>query len=495
LVEPVVPDQILPGKNDAGLEASRSLAAMEELERKVQEFLREDKGAKVDAKRIAALKTLLETVSSAEQNFKLQAEFERERQENAILQEVSLRLSSAAEIRDVLRAILESLRQVVEFDAAGIFVFNKEMQQIEVDMLAGYGGAQRRRVYTKFQEGVKHGEGIVATVVFSGKPLYVPDVKKDLRYVEVRPTTRSELAVPIFVRDELIGAFNLESDKVDAFSERDLRTLMTFASHAGVALERARSDRERQHTQRIAEELALARRIHTSFLPKVMPQFAPYDLGGMNFPSSEVGGDYFDFVRITDDDLGIIMSDVAGHGVAAALLMANFRACIRIESRAHYAIKTILERVNEFLVETNPPDSFVTGVYGVLNRKYHVLTYSNAGHNPPLILRKGEAPRLLEVGGPILGVLPEAKYQEAQAELLPNDILLLYTDGVTEARDESDQEFGLDRLADMAERHRNLSAHELARRISHEVQSFNAPDSTMDDLTLSVVKYDATEPH
>ena len=231
-----MPDQLLPGKKDAGLEASRSLATLEELERKVQEFLRDDKSAKLDAKRLSSLKSLLESVGSAEQNFKLQAEFERERQENAILQEVSLRLSSAAEIRDVLRAILESLRQVVEFDAAGIFVFNKEMQQIEVDMLAGYGGAQRRRVYTKFQEGVKHGEGIVATVVFSGKPLYVPDVKNDLRYVEVRPTTRSELAVPIFVRDELIGAFILEFDQFDAFSERDLRSLMTFASHAGVAL-------------------------------------------------------------------------------------------------------------------------------------------------------------------------------------------------------------------------------------------------------------------
>ncbi|MBK6766327.1 MAG: serine/threonine-protein phosphatase [bacterium] len=139
-----------------------------------------------------------------------------------------------------------------------------------------------------------------------------------------------------------------------------------------------------------------------------MPQFAPYDMGGMNFPSSEVGGDYYDFIRITEDDLGIIMSDVAGHGVAAALLMANFRACIRIESRAHYAIKTILERVNEFLVETTPPDSYVTAVYGVLNRKQNVLTFSNAGHNPPLLMRDRQQPVRLSDGGPILGFLPGA---------------------------------------------------------------------------------------
>ncbi|MCB1059284.1 MAG: SpoIIE family protein phosphatase [Calditrichaeota bacterium] len=492
MLDTLVPDFRLPGNSDPGAEFARPLASLDELERLAQDMIRESRSGAVSPERLTQLQELLQTIGTAEEYLKLRAEFERERHENAVLQEVSMRLSSAAEIRDVLRAILESLRNVVDFDAAGIFVFNKEMQQIEVDMLAGYGSSQRRRVYTKFQEGVKQGEGIVATVVFSGKPLYVPDVREDPRYVQVRPTTLSELAVPILVRDELIGAFNLESNKLDAFSDRDLRTLMTFASHAGVALERARADRERQHTQRIGEELALARRIHTSFLPKVMPRFSPYDLGGMNFPSSEVGGDYYDFVPITDDDLGIIMSDVAGHGVAAALLMANFRACIRIESRAHYAIEVILKRVNEFLVETNPPDSFVTAFYGVLNRKYNVLTFANAGHNPPLLYRKGEPPRWLSNGGPILGVLPDAGYQQDQIELIPGDVLLLYTDGVTETKNDADEEFGEDRLAELVEKYSNLTAHELARRISHDVHLFHAPDATMDDLTLSVVKYEPT---
>jgi len=489
-----VPDQRLPGLQDDGSDFSLPISSIDELERHVRDFLL-DQRLLADPERVDRLQDLLETIGSTSEHLKLQAEFERERLENAILQEVSLKLSSAGEIRDVLQAILDSLRTVVNFDAAGIFIYNKELQQIEVDMLAGYGDAQRRRVYTKFQEGVKHGEGIVASVVFSGKPIYVQDVSRDTRYVEVRPTTRSELAVPIKVRDEVIGAFNLESDKSDAFSGRDLRTLMTFASHAGVALERARADRERLHTQRIGEELALARRIHTSFLPKVMPQFTPFDLGGMNFPSSEVGGDYYDFVPIATDDLGIIMSDVAGHGVAAALLMANFRACILIESRAHYAIEVILSRVNEFLVETTPPGSFVTAFYGVLSRKHNILTYSNAGHNPPVLLRAGEPPLWLDKGGPVLGVLPDATYKEAQIELVPGDVLLLYTDGVTEAKNKNDEEFGEDRLIQFADKYKSLSAHEMARRISHEVHVFNEPESTMDDLTLSVVKYGPSESH
>ncbi|MBK8128428.1 MAG: serine/threonine-protein phosphatase [bacterium] len=189
------------------------------------------------------------------------------------------------------------------------------------------------------------------------------------------------------------------------------------------------------------------------------------------------------------------MSDVAGHGVAAALLMANFRACIRIEARAHYAIPTILQRVNEFLVETIPPDSFVTAFYGVLNREHRLLTYSNAGHNPPLLVREGAPFELLTEGGPILGVLPDARYEQARIELRPGDILVFYTDGVTEARTNAGEEFGVERLADLTNRYRNIPANELARRISHDVLSYHASDLTMDDLTISVVKYDGTESH
>ncbi|MBK8128427.1 MAG: GAF domain-containing protein [bacterium] len=209
MADPLATDFAPAPVSDGPRRTVRALSLLEELERQAQAYLRDLGGGKLQAERQRKLVELLNSIGAAQENLRVQSEFERERQENAILQEVSLRLSSAADIREVLRAILESLRQVVEFDAAGIFVYNRELQQIEVDMLAGYGGAQKRRVYTKFQEGVKHGEGVVATVVFSGKPIYVPDVLNNSRYVEVRPTTRSELAVPILVRDEIIGAFNL----------------------------------------------------------------------------------------------------------------------------------------------------------------------------------------------------------------------------------------------------------------------------------------------
>ena len=416
-------------------------------------------------------------------------EVERERQENQTLMEISMKLSSSSAIEDVLRTILDSLRQVVVFAAAGIFVYNRELGQIEIDMLVGYEGAEREQLHRKFQEGVKLGQGIVGTVIQTGEPIYDPDVRRDPRYIPARKATLSELAVPILLRGEVIGALNLEADQLDAFTERDLRSLTTFANHAGVALERARADRLRLHARRIQEEIELARRIQVSFLPSSTPSFAPYDLAGANIASSEVGGDYFDFIPITETDMGVAIGDVMGHGVGAALLMANFRACLRIESRNNFAIRTILSKVNEYLFETSLPESFVTAVYGVVDRRNHVFTYANAGHNPPLRMRKDGTLELLSVGGRLLGAFADVEYEEAAVKLAPGDILVFYTDGVTEAYDEREAEFGVERLAALVKEYRRLPAAEMVRKISERVVEFRAGTETVDDLTLSIVKH------
>lgn len=420
-------------------------------------------------------------------------EADRERQENETFARIGMHLSSAAGIENVLESILDALRQVVRFSSAAIFVYNRELGQIDLDLLEGYEGPEREKTRKKFQEGVKVGEGIVGSVIQSGEAIYVPDVRKDPRYIAARETTLSEVAVPIIARGEVIGAFNLESDDLDAFGDHTRRILSMLAANAGVALERARTDRIREQANRIQEEISLARRIQSSFLPRQMPSFKPYDLGGMNFPSSEVGGDYFDFIPITGDDLGIVVSDVTGHGVAAALMMANFRACMRIESRNNFAISTILSKVNDFLYETDAPDSFVTACYGVLSRKTHVFSYSNAGHNPPILMHADGRMEFLETGGLLLGAFPETHYEETTIRLSPGDILVLYTDGLTESQDESGREFGVERLQELIVKYKDLSALEIVRRISHDAHRFQSAKVGQDDLTLSIVKYGSTD--
>jgi phosphoserine phosphatase RsbU/P len=209
----------------------------------------------------------------------------------------------------------------------------------------------------------------------------------------------------------------------------------------------------------------------------------------MNSPSSEVGGDYYDYIAITENDMGVAIGDVTGHGIGAALLMANFRACLRIESRNNFAIKQILGKVNDYLYENNLPDSFVTAVYGVLDRRNHVFSYANAGHNPPFRMKKDGTVESLDVGGLLLGAFPNVAYQETSLQLEPGDTLVFYTDGVTEALDDAEREFGLQRLRDLIQLFRDLPAADMVRRITDTVHSYQSHDLPQDDLTLSIIKY------
>jgi sigma-B regulation protein RsbU (phosphoserine phosphatase) len=413
---------------------------------------------------------------------------EQKRQENETFLRIALKFSSKLNLDELLSTIAESLRQVVDYDAAGIFLVNRERNRVEVDFVRGYEKSDREQLKKKFKDGVLVGEGLVGWVVQHGEPVLVPDVQKDARYIAARNVTRSEVAVPIVSGGEVLGCLNLESNEQGRYSERDLQPLSTFASLVAVALDRERFHRESLLRRRLEEELSIARRIQLSFLPTTMPQFEPYDLGGLNFATLEVGGDYYDFIPITGTDLGVAIGDVAGKGIVAAILMASFRASLRLESRSNYAISTILHKVNRFLHESNPPEEFVTAFYGVIDRRHHVLTYSNAGHNPPYIVRAGhDIP--LDVGGLVLGSFLEAEYQEARVDLHPGDVLIFYTDGVTESRNESGEEFGVPRLLELVRTYRNLNAMDMVRRICREVQRFQSEAFAQDDLTLSVVKF------
>ena len=414
-------------------------------------------------------------------------EADHKRQENETFLRIGTKLSSMLNLDELLRTIIESLRQVVDYAAAGIFLINRETNQIEADFLLGYESSDRQQLQRKFKEGIPIGEGIVGWVIQHSEPVVVPDVLQDNRYILARDATRSEIAVPIIAGREIIGCLNLESNELGGFTEKDIEPLQTFASLVSVALERARFHRESIAKKRLEEELSIARRIQLSFLPTTMPQFEPYDLGGLNFPTLEVGGDYYDFIPITETDLGVAVGDVAGKGVGAAILMASFRASLRLESRSNYAISIILQKVNRFLCESNPPEQFVTAFYGVIDRRNHILTYSNAGHNPPFLVRNGQIVPL-DTGGLLLGSFSHAEYEEARVDLYPGDIMVFYTDGVTEAQNEQGEEFGVRRLLDLVRTYRDLGAMDMVRRICREVQRFESDAFTQDDLTISIVK-------
>lgn len=416
-------------------------------------------------------------------NAELYEQMHRKSLQNKLLLDSTQMLSSSIELDEVLENMMIALKKVVDYDAIGIFLLKSETNRIEPRVWSGFDQNDSMR-----RLGTKLGEGLVGWVVEHGVGIYVPDTRTDSRYIEARPETKSELVVPIKADDKIIGAFNVESDRVDPYSQEDLDFLTVFASQAAVSIERARMYKQIMLNRQLEEQLNVARMIQRTFLPRRNPKVTGFDIAGRNIPSQKVGGDYYDFIEIVDNQIGIAIADVSGKGMPASLIMAAFRASLIAEIRNNYAIRTILQKVNRLLHESMDRGTFVTAVYGVLDCKNRILTFANAGHNPPILLRKdGTSEELLE-GGLALGILDDRLYEERPVYVGSGDLIVLFTDGVTEATSSNGEQYGEKRIIDNLMKNKEKSAEELVQLIIDSVKAFSAEDFVPDDLTLIVVK-------
>jgi sigma-B regulation protein RsbU (phosphoserine phosphatase) len=432
---------------------------------------------------IGTLSALADLFVIAWDNAELYDQMRQKSLENDLLLESVSMLSSSLDVDEVLQDMMRALKKVVDYDAVGIFLVNRKTNRVEPRVWQGYAHVDGQR-----HLGPKVGEGLVGWVVESGEGVYVPDTRTDQRYFEARSETRSELVVPIKADDQIIGAFNLESDKLDAYSEEDLNFLAVFASQAAVSIERARLHREILANKRLQEQLNVARMIQSSFLPRKNPDVRGFDIAGRNIPSLEVGGDYYDFIEIVDNQIGIAIADVSGKGMPASLIMAAFRASLIAEIRNNYAIRTILQKVNRLLNESIDGGNFVTAVYGVLDSKNRIFTFSNAGHNPPILIRKDGSYEELTEGGLALGIIDNRTYEERPVYVAPGDLIVCFTDGVTEATNSRGELFGEQLLISILVDNRAKSAEELVGLVIDSVNEFVSEEFEPDDLTLIVVK-------
>jgi len=430
----------------------------------------------------SALESVTEEMAVAIENAQLYFDTRRKALERAVLLEVGRAIALPLSLPQVLEAIMDQLRRIVHYDAAAIYLVDKETHEVLAEASRGYP--------PELTEAFKllEGEGIVGWVAKTGETVIVPDAMKDKRYVAARPSTRSEMACPIVGQGRIIGVFNLENDDIDAYHEGHLEFLKTFASQAAAAIERARLMDAALEARKIERELEIARGIQESFLPEKAPVMTGLDLHGINLSYGEVGGDYFDFIPIVDNQLGLAIGDVSGKGIAAALLMAAFRASLLAEIRNHYAIRRIFEKVNRLLYESTDTGKFVTAFYGVLDVKNRVFTFSNAGHNPPLLLRANGSVEWLSEGGLALGILTDAAYEERPVPLATGDVLVLYTDGVTEASNATGEQYGVNRLEDLVRARATESARAIVEAIVEEVEAFTGDLHLNDDLTLVVAR-------
>jgi sigma-B regulation protein RsbU (phosphoserine phosphatase) len=439
-------------------------------------------GKKLDQANLEIFLSLADQIAIAVDNSYLYRKAKKETLEKETLLEVEKSLSSSLDLDEVLELILDSLLKVVKYDAAAIFLIDKRKQQIEHIKARGFDPALEPDLQLKM------GQGLAGWAAQTQKSLIVPNVKEDPRYIEARVETQSGMVVPIISNERIIGVFSTESNELNAYDEDDLELLDAFASLAAISIERARQHQEILEKRKLEEELSIARGIQNTFLPIKHPKMPGFDISGINIPSEKVGGDYYDFISIIENQVGIAIGDVSGKGIPAALIMASFRASLIAEIRNNYAIRSIMFKVNNLLFESTESDTYVTAVYGVLDTKNRIFTFTNAGHNAPIFRRADGRMEYLLEGGMALGTFENSKYEERPLSLGAGDLIVLYTDGVTEAKNETEEEFGTKRLKQVINDSCRLRASEIQNNIYQAVKDFTGNLPQADDLTMIVIK-------
>jgi phosphoserine phosphatase RsbU/P len=408
-----------------------------------------------------------------------------------LLLEISREISQSIDLQDVVSHLLASVRTVVEYDAAGIFVLHRNLPfgpAIGTNLIAAMATVGFDHIAEGNDPMLRSGKGIVGHVISSGRAVVAPDVSRNPHYVEGRPATRSEVAVPIVTNTEVIGALNLESDRVGAYSAADAERLQAFAVAAAIAIEKALLHRQVVEKHLIEQQLRTAREVQASLLPAGPPAIAGFDIAGLNLPAWDIGGDYFDYLPLPGGRLGVVIADVSGKGVPAALLMATFRAALRVEARRNQSIPAVIANVHQTLVESMDPSRYVTAVYGVLDPRAGSFSYVNCGHNPPIVRRAGGNRELLPTGRRAIGMLGHQAVDVSTIRLGDGDALVLYTDGVVEVTDAGDREFGVEGvmhvLADAAPR----SASGIIDALVAATRAHADGGRYGDDFTLLVMK-------
>jgi sigma-B regulation protein RsbU (phosphoserine phosphatase) len=420
-------------------------------------------------------------IATAVDNARLFRDAERTRLESTLLYKLSVSMGKSLALDDVLDQILASLKKLISYDAAAIFVLDRKSQLLVSEIHHGYDPGKEERLLLKLDE------GIVGWAARHKKGVVVPDCSKDSRYVSARSRTGSEMVAPMLSGGKVIGLFNLESDAKDSYGDKDLRLLRTFAAQAAVSIERARLYEEQQTKQEIEQELQLARTVQHFFTPRRSRRVGPFTLAGRYYPSLELSGDYVDFFPMREPFFAFAIADVAGKGVPASIIMSSFRAILHTVAPHFTSARNVAQRANEILLETVRPRDFVTAFIGVLNTQTGEVTYCNAGHNPPILMKKDGSHELLETGGPILGVFDNLELDQGKFHL-EYELLFCYTDGTVDATDSAEEPFGMDRLLEFLREHRRFAAGRICTALHRRLKQHVQDMPRLDDMTFLVLK-------
>src|SRR5262245_5280627 len=324
-----------------------------------------------------------------------------------LLQRVAQKINSILDLETLLDQIVGDVASTFGYDRLAVLL--KEDETGELVIAAGWTGELCLKG-TRFKIG--QDAGMSAHAAASGETFYAPDVRKVPFYVVGEEDTRSEIDIPLMIRGELIGIFNVQHIEPHAFSPERIRLLEALAGHVATAIANARLfRRERLEKERMAKELEEARAVQSSLFPANVSEVRGFDVTGVCIPCREVGGDWYDYIRLGDGRLGVVLADVSGKGMGAALLMTSTRSVLRLHAARGLSPREILLEVNKVLVEDFPASKFVTLVYAVVDAAKRTITFASAGHTPPVFVDSSGARFLEAEAGLPLGIM-ECEFSE-----------------------------------------------------------------------------------
>jgi sigma-B regulation protein RsbU (phosphoserine phosphatase) len=399
------------------------------------------------------------------------------------LVEASKLINSSIEPDALFASILAVARQELGVERGTLYFVDEKRQEIWSKVAGELGDAIRLPI----------GRGIAGMVAATGEPIVLRDVYADARFdrshdLATGYRTRSMLCSPIKNRaGKVVGVLQLLNKVNGTFGDADLRFLDAISDHMAIAMENATLHLELVEKQRMERELQLGREIQSALLPEPPQDVPGTSIASRNIPCYEVGGDYYDFLFLPNGDLGIVIGDVSGKGVGAALIMSSVQAALRVAAPIERDPAMLASRIDSFVFAATHGRKYVTFFYGRYTPATGALQYVNAGHNPPFVVDEGRITTLPSTGRPI-GILPGSLYETATVTLPPGATLVLYTDGLNEATSTSDEELGNTRLAKLVHDAAEGDVAAMPGRVLDAITAFEAGAPTADDKTIVVLR-------
>lgn len=398
--------------------------------------------------------------------------------------EIGKLLNSTLDLNKILEIILDTAIKNLGADRGTVYLIDHEKKQLWSKVLQGGNIVEVRLAL---------GQGIAGYVAQTGKKVMLKDAYKDPRFNpdfdrKTGYVTKSILCMPMKNRKgEMIGVFQIINRKNGFFTLDDTKFLDTLSVDACIAIENARLHEEAIEKERMEKELEVAATIQKMIIPKEIVQKEGFEIAGFNVPSKQVGGDFYDVVHLPNGNIALIIADVSGKGIPGALLVSTLQASLHAYLESDYELKRLVTKLNQIILKNSTEDKYITFFIAILNPETNVLTSVNAGHNPPLLCRNGTIKKLT-VGGIPLGMYPFDQFEAEETKLDRNDLLIMFTDGITEAADKEDEFYDDPRLERCVLHNSKLNADQLKQVIFDDLKKFVGDAEQSDDITMLLLK-------